>query len=55
MPMATRRTFVGVGGGIVAAALSASAEQATLSVSPAVPAAERAPGEVHYRTIHVNG
>ena len=55
MRIASRRTFVGLGGGVVAAALSASASNATSSVSPAVPAPESALGETRYRTIDVNG
>jgi pimeloyl-ACP methyl ester carboxylesterase len=53
MPTTSRRTFVGLGGGVVAAALSASASNQTSSVSPAVPAPESA--QTHYRTLDVNG
>jgi pimeloyl-ACP methyl ester carboxylesterase len=45
MPVASRRTFVGLGGGVLAAALSSSARSATLPGSPAV----------RYRVIEVGG
>ena len=55
MSMASRRTFVGLGGGVLAAALSASARGATPPESPAVPAPGEAPAETRYRTIDVGG
>ena len=54
MPIASRRTFAGLGGGVLAAALSASARVATPPGLGAVPV----PGtalETRYRTIDVNG
>jgi pimeloyl-ACP methyl ester carboxylesterase len=55
MTMASRRTFVGLGGGILAASLSASARGATPPESPAVAAPHEALAETRYRTIDVGG
>ena len=55
IPMASRRTFVGLGGSVLAAALSASARGATPPELPAVAAHGWAPTETHYRTIDVDG
>jgi pimeloyl-ACP methyl ester carboxylesterase len=55
MPIASRRTFVGLGGGVLAAALTASARGATLPGSPTRPAPEEALAETRYRTIDVGG
>jgi hypothetical protein len=54
MPIASRRAFVGLGAGVLAAALSASARGAAPPGLAAVPA----PGEAletRYRTIDVGG
>jgi pimeloyl-ACP methyl ester carboxylesterase len=55
MPIASRRTVVGLGGAAVAAALSASAGPPTSPASGAVPAPGPAPGETRHRTADVNG
>ena len=55
IPIASRRTFVGLGGGVLVAALSASARGATPQGSPAVPAPGGPLAETRYRTIDVNG
>ena len=55
MPIASRRTFAGLGGAVLAAALSASARGATPPGLPAVRAPEETPAETHYRTIDVGG
>ena len=52
-PVASRRTFVGLGGGVLAAALSASARGAT--PPPDVPAPEGALAATRYRTVDVAG
>jgi pimeloyl-ACP methyl ester carboxylesterase len=54
-PLASRRTFVGLGGGALAAALSASARGATPSRLPSDPVRREALAETHYRTIDVGG
>ena len=53
-PMQSRRTFVGLGSGVLAAALSASARAASAE-SLAVPALEAALHEVRHRTVDVGG
>ncbi len=53
--IASRRTFVGLGSSVVAAALSASARGATSPGSLAVPVPGQAPAETRYRTIDVGG
>jgi pimeloyl-ACP methyl ester carboxylesterase len=55
MPIASRRTFVGLGGGVLAAALSESARDATPPGSPAVAAPEEALAETRHLTIAVDG
>src|SRR6476620_172500 len=55
MPLASRRTFVGLGGGVLAAALSASARGATPPESPAVPALGGALAGTRHRTVDVGG
>ena len=59
MPIASRRTFgwtlAGLGGGVLAAALLASARGATPPGLPTVPAAGGALAETRYRTIDVGG
>jgi pimeloyl-ACP methyl ester carboxylesterase len=55
IPIASRRTFVGLGGGVLAAALSASARGVTPQGSPAVHAPGGPLAETRYRTIDVNG
>jgi alpha/beta hydrolase fold len=55
MPIALRRTFVGLGGGVAAAALSASAKAATPPGLPAVPAPGEALAETRYRAADVGG
>jgi pimeloyl-ACP methyl ester carboxylesterase len=52
--IASRRTFVGLGGGVLAAAFSASARGATPGLS-AVPAVGGASAETRYRTVDVGG
>ena len=52
---ASRRTFVGLAGGVLAATLSASARGATSPGSPAVPAPEEALAETRFRTVDVGG
>src|SRR5438309_375552 len=54
MPIASRRAFVGLGAGVPAAALSASARGATPPGLAAVPAPGKAI-ETRYRTIDVGG
>ena len=54
MPNASRRAFVGLGAGVLAAALSASARGATPPGSVAIPAPGKAL-ETRYRTIDVGG
>src|SRR5215475_9075571 len=51
MPIASRRTFVGLGSGVVAAGLSAPARGATPPGLPAAPG--EAPAETRYRTTDV--
>jgi hypothetical protein len=51
----SRRTFVGLGGAVLAAALSASARDAASPELPAVPAPGEALAETRYRTIDVAG
>jgi alpha/beta hydrolase family protein len=53
--MASRRTFVGLGGGVLAAALSASARGATSPESVTAPAAGGELAETRHRTIDVGG
>src|SRR5215831_6423089 len=53
MPIASRRAFVGIGSGVVAAALSAPARGATPLELPAAPG--EALAETRYRTIDVGG
>jgi pimeloyl-ACP methyl ester carboxylesterase len=53
MPIASRRTFIGLGSGIIAAGLSASARGATPPGLPIAP--EEALAETRYRTIDVGG
>lgn len=55
MPVASRRTFVGLGGGVIAAALSASARGDTRPELPAGPAAGEPPVATRHRTIDVEG
>ena len=55
MPIASRRTFVGLGGAVLAAALAASARGATPAGLPTVPAPGAALAETRYRTIDVGG
>jgi hypothetical protein len=55
MPIASRRTFVGLGGGVLAAALSASARDATPPGAPAVAAPGEALAETRHLTIAVDG
>jgi pimeloyl-ACP methyl ester carboxylesterase len=55
MTMASRRRFVGLGGGVLAAALSASARGATPLESTAAPAPGSARAETRFRTIDVGG
>jgi pimeloyl-ACP methyl ester carboxylesterase len=52
---ASRRTFVGLGGAVLAAALSASARGAASPGSPAVPASGEALAETRFRTVDVGG
>jgi pimeloyl-ACP methyl ester carboxylesterase len=54
MPIASRRTFAGLGG-FLAAALTVSAKGATPPGLPAVPAPGEALAETRYRTIDVGG
>ena len=53
-PIASRRTFVALGGSVLAAALSGSARDATPSF-PAVPTPGVTPPEIRYWTIDVGG
>jgi pimeloyl-ACP methyl ester carboxylesterase len=55
MPIASRRSFVGLGGSVLAAALSASATGATPKGLPVVAAHRWAVAETRYRTIDVGG
>jgi pimeloyl-ACP methyl ester carboxylesterase len=55
MPIASRRTFVGLGAGFLAAALSASARGTTPPGLAADPAPGKALAETRYRTIDVGG
>ena len=55
MSVASRRTFVGLGGSVLAAALSASARGAAPPALPAVPVPGEALAETRYRTIDVGG
>jgi pimeloyl-ACP methyl ester carboxylesterase len=55
LPMAPRRTFVGLAGGVLAAALSASTRGAAPAGVPAVPARGEALADTHYRAIDVDG
>ena len=54
-PVASRRTFVGLGGGVLAAALSASATGATPPGLPPVAVPGEALAQTRYRTIDVGG
>jgi hypothetical protein len=53
LPITSRRTFVGLGSGVLAAALSAPARDATPPGLPAAPV--EALAETRYRTIDVGG
>lgn len=53
MPITSRRTFVGLGAGVLAATLSASARADT--GLPAIPAPGKALAQTRYRTIDVGG
>ena len=53
MPIASRRTFVGLGGGVLAAALSALARGAAPPAVPGAPAPGEAYAEKRFRTIDV--
>ena len=55
MRIASRRTFVGLGGGALAAALSASARGATAPELVAAPAAGGGLAETRHCTIDVGG
>jgi pimeloyl-ACP methyl ester carboxylesterase len=55
MPIASRRTFAGLAGGVLAAALSASARGATPTVLPAASAPGEALAETRHRTVDVGG
>jgi pimeloyl-ACP methyl ester carboxylesterase len=55
MPIASRRSFVGLWSGVLGAALSASARGATPPGLPAVPVPGGALAETRYRTIDVGG
>jgi pimeloyl-ACP methyl ester carboxylesterase len=55
MTMTSRRTFVGLGGGALAAAFSGSARGAAPLASPAVPKPGSARAATRYRTIDVGG
>src|SRR5580704_12247045 len=55
MPIASRRTFAGLAGGVLAAALSASARGATPTVLLAASAPGEALAETRYRTVDVGG
>jgi pimeloyl-ACP methyl ester carboxylesterase len=55
MPIAPRRGFLGLGGGVLAAALSVSAGGATPPGVPAAPVPGDALAETRYRTIDVGG
>jgi hypothetical protein len=55
MPIASRRTLFALGGGVLAAALSASARRATSPESLAVPEPEGALAETRHRTVDVGG
>src|SRR6201992_3969465 len=55
IPIASRRTFVGLGVGVVAAAFSASGRGAVPPGFAAVPAPGQALAETRYRTINVGG
>jgi hypothetical protein len=54
MPIASRRAFVGLGAGVLAGALSASARGATPTGLAAVPGPGKAL-ETRYRTVDVDG
>lgn len=51
----SRRTFVGLGGGVVAAALSSSARRSVPPRLPIVPASAKPIAETRYRTVDVGG
>jgi pimeloyl-ACP methyl ester carboxylesterase len=53
--IASRRTFAGISGGLLAAALSASARSATPSGLPAVPSPGQPVTEIRYRTLNLGG
>jgi len=55
MPITSRRVFAGLGGSVLAAALSASARGATPPRSLPASSPGEALGETHYRTIDVGG
>jgi hypothetical protein len=55
MPVASRRTFTGLGGGVLAVVLSVSAKGAAAPGLPAAPAPGEALAETRYRTIDVGG
>ncbi|MBV8859885.1 MAG: alpha/beta fold hydrolase [Acidobacteria bacterium] len=55
IPTASRRTFVGLGAGVVAAAFSAPGRRAVPPGFAAVPAPGKAPAETRYRTADVGG
>jgi pimeloyl-ACP methyl ester carboxylesterase len=55
LPIAPRRTFVGLAGGVLAAAISASATGAAPTGLPAVPMFGGTLAETRYRTIDVGG
>ena len=55
MPVASRRTFTGLGGGLLAAAIAASARGATPPGLPAIPMPGGTLADTRYRTIDVGG
>ena len=55
MPITSRRTFVGLGAGFLAATLSASARADTPPGLPAIPTPGKALAQSRYRTIDVGG